>query len=367
MSAQNSVPNYPSVSFQKRIFQKINNINDRNNRNNRNNKNLYNEEFVSLINTLNESIKEYYKVSKNNIEEANSFISFYEQEGKKIQLLTDENPNSNSYERINEIIEQIPIINEIMSQLKMNTNSNEKNLILFFEDAKILFKKMKTKRKQKLIEINNSNYSNRNHYLSRDINDFHANSYNSNNVKPLTNVSSNIIKPEQKQIKSLKTDNSKSSTLFSINNIYSKIMILINNLNEFNYMISKISLEALNKYNTLQNNIKKELEILINLDKKNNDFKVNITNENIRNKSFPEKANQEIERLKKINTFKGKIIMQLNNQISDYKKNISDINDLKKLNSESESKYIIQNLKMKNNNLNLKLIEAEKEIKKKII
>ena len=68
-----------------------------------------------------------------------------------------------------------------------------------------------------------------------------------------------------------------SSSLFPINNIYSKIMILINNLNEFNYMLSKISLEASNKYKILQNNIKKELEILINLEKKN-DFKSNLTN-----------------------------------------------------------------------------------------
>ena len=28
---------------------------------------IYDEQFVSLINSLNESIKEYYKVSKNNI------------------------------------------------------------------------------------------------------------------------------------------------------------------------------------------------------------------------------------------------------------------------------------------------------------
>ena len=353
MLTQNSVPNYPSISFQKRLFQKRNSLRV----NNRNNKNIYDEDFVSLINTLNESIKEYYKVSRNNIVEANSFISFYEQQGKKLQLLTDEIPNSNSYERINEILEQIPKINEIMSQLKMNTNSNEKNLILFFEDAKVLFKKMKTKREQKLIEINSSN---RNHNLSREINNSHGNSYTSNNVKPLTNILNNIIKPEQKEIKRINTYD--SSSLFPINNIYSKIMILINNLNEFNYMLSKISLEASNKYKILQNNIKKELEILINLEKKN-DFKSNITNENIRCKTSPGKKNQENERLKKINAFNEKKIIQLNNQISNYKKNIIDISELNKIKSESES--IIQNLQMKNNDLNLKLIEAGKEIKEK--
>ena len=103
---------------------------------------VYDDEFISLINGLNESIKEYYKVSRNNINEANSFLSFYEQQGKSIQTLMDEIINSNSYDRINEVFEQIPKINEIMAQLQMNSNSNEHNLNLFFEDAKILFKKI---------------------------------------------------------------------------------------------------------------------------------------------------------------------------------------------------------------------------------
>ena len=38
--------------------------------------------FISLINILNVSIKEYYKVSRNNIAEANSFLSFYEEKRK---------------------------------------------------------------------------------------------------------------------------------------------------------------------------------------------------------------------------------------------------------------------------------------------
>ena len=83
---------------------------------------VYEDEFISLINGLNESIKEYYKVSRNNINEANSFLSFYEHQGKAIQALMDEIKNANSYERINEVFEQIPKINEIMAQLKMNAN-----------------------------------------------------------------------------------------------------------------------------------------------------------------------------------------------------------------------------------------------------
>ena len=72
---------------------------------------IYDDEFVSLINGLNESIKEYYKVSRNNITEANSFILYYEHQGIAIQKLMDEIINNNSYERINEFFEQIPKIN----------------------------------------------------------------------------------------------------------------------------------------------------------------------------------------------------------------------------------------------------------------
>ena len=129
----NSEPNYPSILFQKKLYQNQKYLNN----------NIYDEEFVSLINALIDSIKEYYKVSINNITEANSFISFYEQQGKKIQLLIEEISNSDSYARINELFEQIPKINEIMAQVQMNTNSTQKkNLDLFFEDAKILFNKI---------------------------------------------------------------------------------------------------------------------------------------------------------------------------------------------------------------------------------
>ena len=78
---------------------------------------IYDDDFVSFINGLNESIKEYYKVSKNNIIEANTFLSYYQKQGQEIQSLIDEIKNSNSYQRIDEILEQIPKIDEIIDKL----------------------------------------------------------------------------------------------------------------------------------------------------------------------------------------------------------------------------------------------------------
>ena len=169
---QNTESNIPPLMMQQNIIQNQDTMNRFNQ--------LYDDDFISLINGLSDSIKEYYKVSRNNIKEANSFLSFYEQEGKSIQLLMDQIINSNSYKRVNEVFQQIPKINKIMSELKKNTNSNELNLNLFFDDAKILFKRMKLKRKEKLVELQNSNGNNEVNILNNNqgLNDSFSNSYN---------------------------------------------------------------------------------------------------------------------------------------------------------------------------------------------
>jgi hypothetical protein len=110
---------------------------------------IYDDEFVSLINGLNESIKEFYKVSIHNISETNTIISYYEEQGKSIEILLNEIINSNQFQKMDEFIEKISQINMLINQLKINSTSSQKNLDLFFEDAKILFKRMKLKRKEK--------------------------------------------------------------------------------------------------------------------------------------------------------------------------------------------------------------------------
>ena len=171
---QNIEPNISPLMMQQNIIQNK----DKMSRFNQ----LYDDDFISLINGLSDSIKEYYKVSRNNIKEANSFLSFYEHEGKSIQLLMDQIINSNSYQRVNEVFQQIPKINKIMSELKLNTKSNELNLNLFFDDAKILFKRMKLKRKEKILELQNSNSNNEVETLNNNqgLNDSFDNTFNIN-------------------------------------------------------------------------------------------------------------------------------------------------------------------------------------------
>ena len=376
MFVQNLEQNSPPIPFQTSKNQNQEKVNKYTNQ-------IYDDEFVSLINGLNESIKEYYKVSRNNIAEANNFLSFYEQQGQAIQSLMDEIINSNSYERINEIFEQIPKINDIMSQIQNNTNSNEKNLNLFFEDAKMLFKKMKIKRKEKIMEINSYNMNNNIIKINKEINDSFSNSFSINQAG---NIGNNILIKNKNRIESKSPDirsrrfqnnqnsNQNNSFLLYINKIYSQLMKLINSLSDYNYMISRINFEASNKFNGLQNNIKRQLDDFMNVVRNNfaskNHLMIESLNSlnnlkdesNIRSRSIPGKLNQEIEKLKKINQTYEKKISQLNHQLNSFRKNNNNVmNDGNNFDASNK----VRELEIKNNNLNLKYMKAEQEIKEK--
>ena len=371
---QNLEPNSIPIILQKKIIQNTEESTKFNQ--------IYDDNFVSLINGLNESIKEYCKVSRNNIIEANSILSLYEQQRQAMQLLLEDITNSHSYERVNEVFEQIPKINDIISFLQMNVNSNDKNLNLFFDDAKILFKKMKMIRKQKIIEISNFN-NNINKFSNMSLNDSFTKSasaskgkYASKNnlIKKYLNIQQNSPLRLNRINQNNNQDLNSSSFLMPFNKIYSQIMELINCFSEYNYIISKMNYEASNKYNNLQNNIKKELDILLNLVKNNFSNKNKCLNliksydkENFDNgKKSPRITSgegQEIEKLIKNNQIYEQKILELNNQIKIYKKNLSNIKNLNGLNNDANTK--IRELEIKNNQLNLKLIKEEQILKEK--
>ena len=310
---------------------------------------IYDEEFVSLINSLNESIKEYFKVSKNNISEANTILISYDQQAESIINLMNLIVSTSSYDRLNELFEQIPKVLEVIKQMKINTNSNNNNLTLFFDDAKILFKNMRIKRKEKLNEINNNNTDN---LFIKTSSDSYTNSYNQENK---------FIKNMNNQINNPNTPNSNlninNSILNTIKIIYPRIMKLLNGFSDFNYMLSKINFEESNKFNNLQNSVKKEFENFFNFLNKNlgnnntnlltqnksckniNENKLNPIKNNIQNKY----NNQEFEKLKQINEMSKKKIMELNNLLNAYKKKIRE-------------------LEIKNNNLIIKLQNSEQTI-----
>ena len=120
-------------------FQKIgkNQINDT----------LFNEEFIGYINSLSGAILEYFKVSQNIIKNTELHLQLAKTEINKAEL--------NIGLAINEKNSPIGLINFIsgmVNKLEFNNKSEEQNLESFFKDAKILFKKLKEKRKELIIQ-----------------------------------------------------------------------------------------------------------------------------------------------------------------------------------------------------------------------
>lgn len=251
MNKENNIDHTPSKSFKQ-----INSLNLK--KSNKNN--LYNDEFIYLINGLNESIKEYYKVCRHNISEMNNLTSYYEQQYQLIDILINDIINNNKYQKLNELYDMLNIIKEVIIQLKVNSNSNEKNLYLFFEDAKELFNKMKIKRKKKLSEIN-SNSNKINNQLLRNSYVFNPN----HSEKKINNEKLNIYRV-----------NTPTNVLMNINKIYINIMKLLNKFGDYNLVLNKMNAGMSSDYINLQNNIKKELELLMNILKLNLEKKMQI-------------------------------------------------------------------------------------------
>ena len=297
---------------------------------------IYDEQFVSLINSLNESIKEYYKVSKNNIIEANSILNTYEQHSQTIQNWMQEIINTQSYDKIEEFFVQVSKVLEVITQMKVNTNSNLTNLNLFFDDAKILFINMRKKRKEKI----NSNMKNT--QISNTSNDSYPSSNQEKNIHNFPKTNINLYR---------NTEENNNQLFNNITKMYSRILKLLDTFNHFNYIISNINVDESNKFNTQQNSIKRELENLFNYLKKNplinsfvpkNKSSINIVErKNLRSKSIGD--SNEVEKLKKMNEANRKKLIELNKQISAYKNKILELD-------------------MINNSLNMKLKNPDQKM-----
>ena len=114
---------------------------------NRINDTLFNEEFIGYINSLSGAILEYFKVSQNIIKNTELHLQLAKTEINKAEL--------NIGLAINEKNSPIGLINFIsgmVNKLEFNNKSEEQNLESFFKDAKILFKKLKEKRKELIIQ-----------------------------------------------------------------------------------------------------------------------------------------------------------------------------------------------------------------------
>ena len=103
---------------------------------------LFNEKFIKNINSLSKAILEFYKVSKNIYTNKELLINF----GKK-EINIDELTKNNKFNKKPEnmkinVRELIKTLNEIFIKLEINNKSQQINLSNFFEDAKIIFKRL---------------------------------------------------------------------------------------------------------------------------------------------------------------------------------------------------------------------------------
>ena len=106
-------------------------------------------EFIGLINSLNESIKEFYEVLKFNAKELDVALTTFELQWNLIISLLNNIENPNTKVNVNKIMEIIIRCKNIVVQLKENSELNTNNLNHFFDDAKIIFYKNEGKKKRK--------------------------------------------------------------------------------------------------------------------------------------------------------------------------------------------------------------------------
>ena len=109
---------------------------------------LFNAEFIGYINSLSKAILDFYKVSKNIHANKDLLINYGKTELNNGEILYNNNENSVLNELTN-------TLNEIFNKLEFNNKSQENNLSNFFEDAKIIFKKLKEKRQEIIVQIKN--------------------------------------------------------------------------------------------------------------------------------------------------------------------------------------------------------------------
>ena len=193
-------------------------------------KDIYDEEFIGYINGLNESIKEHYKVLKNNIKQTNEFLNFFKQQWELMKNSLNEIILNKSLSNVNQIFQIMENSQKIINDLIKNSTSNDNNLNLFFEDAKTLFRKMKIKRNENLINLSRSQRSS-SHKNSR---------FNQRIIPSVFNINYGV--------------NRSQSLEGNINqNLVKKIIYYIKQLRNYNEIIGKYSIKAKYNYIRIQN------------------------------------------------------------------------------------------------------------------
>ena len=109
---------------------------------------LFNEKFIKNINSLSKAILEFYKVSKNIYTNKELLINFGKKEINIDELTRNNKINEKSENFKINVRELIKTLKEIFNKLEINNKSQQINLSNFFEDAKIIFKRLRENRQE---------------------------------------------------------------------------------------------------------------------------------------------------------------------------------------------------------------------------
>ena len=339
------------------------------------NEDFLNDDFIKYINALSESIKEYYKVTKNTNQNKIVLLNIIEKKLNESESISNIifNVNNEDYNNVQSYYELTKKTIEFFKKLKENVHSDEKNLSSFFEDAKLIFKKMKDyrqefiqskKRKSRspyglrstknrdmssnFHKINTSQNKNQHSEIIHNIGkDFNSIEIEKDKIYPLTNINVVNNKIEKQNLRTLNprstiSDDPNKMNIITDNKKFLNEIEKLKNINKkYEFNIRKLNLE-LKKYQS-------KLEII----QKTKSFK------NILSKQNEDSDNNQISQ-DELSISQEKIISSLKSKIEKNNKNYSDLLNNYKILQKENTKLKIKN-EPDNNNIYNKINNLIKE------
>lgn len=307
---------------------------------------LYDDIFIHYINSLSDSIKEFYKVSLNVNNNFKIFINMIERE-LNISKITEIN-----YNKLDFFNNYLANIKKIFNKFKLQVISEEKNLFSFFGDVKFIFKKLKEKQKEFILE----NKTNKKVLLNNKALSISNNCNNKISIKHFTKKINNnpfCLNMEYEDIKDNKFATIKHNKTFSnvrsqyfkkINEKYEKNQKNGNNINNFEYSLNNKNINMENKeLNSRNINLSYKLNTPVNINKKKENKELKSTLKKKNNNNIHKKPN---ELIKNVNIYKKEIV------------------ELKKENIKLR-KNVLSNLNTDNNNI-INIKDCDKNLKPKL-
>ena len=332
--------------------------NTKNTKNSLINQPLLNSEFVTLINTLSKAILEFYNVSKNISLNKDVLINYGKKELKS-ENNSNINTNNGNNDRKENNIKLIKNLTDIFNELEFNNKSQRNNLLNFFEDSKILFKKLKEKRhelilKEKSYSLKKLSASTRNsHKNIKGMLEQYQNKEGFNKKFDNENFEDNAFRKydsNSTKNKEINLNNRRKLNSLEIENLKSKTSTSLKNENYLNDADNNLNLytekETKTEYGKVIRISSNEIIRLRNMNKKLNEelrkYKTSYKYEGINNQN-----NNNFNNFEKINIYikdKDKLISSLKNEMNQSNQNFKAL----------INKYKTEMFKLKQENKQLK-------------